>query len=156
MPERPYRFVSHWRIAAPRQAVADILLHDEAWAQWWPGLESVESLDDKIGAGARVRCSWRSASGYRLRVVITIVDYRPGQLIAFISEGDLAGDGDFIFSSPQADTTAITIHWNVRTTKPWMNAFGPLLKPLFIANHDKLMAAGEQGLNRYAQQVNRR
>ena len=45
--------------------------------------------------------------------------------------------------------TAVAYEWNVRTTKRWMNAIGPLAAPVFRWNHDVIMGWGGEGLARH-------
>jgi hypothetical protein len=144
-----YNFVSHWHIAATVQATEEALLRSEDWVRWWPGLESVELLDNRIGVGARFACVWSSGVGYRLATVITITDYEPGRAVSFTSQGDLVGEGSFALARTDTTTTEIFICWNVDTTKYWMKLTSSLLRPLFVFSHHRLMNAGEQGLNRY-------
>ena len=42
--------------------------------------------------------------------------------------------------------TAVLYEWNVSTTKPWMNALSPLLKPAFEWNHNWVMRNGGAGI----------
>jgi hypothetical protein len=42
----------------------------------------------------------------------------------------------------------VVFDWRVRTTRAWMNLLGPIARPAFIWNHDRLMAAGGAGLAR--------
>jgi hypothetical protein len=42
--------------------------------------------------------------------------------------------------------TAVLYEWNVRTTKPWMNAVAPLARPVFEWNHNWVMRNGGAGL----------
>lgn len=43
--------------------------------------------------------------------------------------------------------TAVLYEWNVRTTKPWMNAFAPFAQPLLRWNHDWVMRNGATGIS---------
>jgi hypothetical protein len=64
--------------------------------------------------------------------------------------GELAGIGRWrLFEeSHSAPVTAVVYEWNVHTTKPWMNAIGPLAAPVFAWNHDWVMRNGGEGLAR--------
>jgi len=149
-----YQFVSHWHIPAMPTVVMDALLHDEDWGLWWKGLDKITVRNTTVGVGAQFDATWRSQSGYRLHHTVTVTDYLPTRRIAFTSTGDMVGKGDFAFEQAQGDVTDITIHWHVKTTKWWMNAFRPLLQSVFVRNHHRLMRAGEQGLIRYIERGN--
>ena len=47
---------------------------------------------------------------------------------------------------PGTNTTAVLYSWKVRTTKLWMNIWGPLPRPAFRWNHDRVMEQGGVGL----------
>lgn len=143
-----YHFQTIWYINAPRQIASEALFHEEDWTKWWHGLEHADILNHMLGEGSEVATTWRSKAGYRLRFILTITTFRPGQYIAFTAKGDLVGSGDFILE-PYNNQTKITINWRVRTTRIWMNVLAPLLRPFFVRNHHMLMDAGEKGLNTY-------
>jgi hypothetical protein len=63
------------------------------------------------------------------------------------AEGDLTGRGRWRLFE-QGGMTAVLYEWDVRTTKPWMNAVAPLARPLFERNHDVVMRWGGEGLAR--------
>lgn len=136
---------------APQSTIEAALNRVDDWMRWWDGLEEVRADKQEIKLGQTFHCTWRSASGYRLRIKLTITKHHAGQYIAFTSEGDLIGKGDFTLSSTTSGITGITITWRVHTAKRWMNALSPLLRPLFIYNHNRLMAAGQKGLVKYVQ-----
>ena len=61
------------------------------------------------------------------------------------ASGDLEGTGVWrLFED--GGVTAVTYEWKVVATKPWMNALGPLPRPLFRWSHDRVMAGGGEGL----------
>lgn len=151
IPQPRYKFVSIWRIQAPQSAVGQALLHYEDWTSWWQGLENVRVIHTKNPVSLRFICTWRSMLGYKLYTTITVSSHIPNTYIAFTSAGDLVGDGNFILHQHGAATT-ITIHWNVYTTKAWMNLLTPLLRPIFVYSHSRLMKQGETGLRQYLEQ----
>jgi hypothetical protein len=58
--------------------------------------------------------------------------------------GELEGVGTWRLYTGQG--TAIVYDWRVQTTKRWMNAVGPLARPVFAWNHDLVMRQGGKGL----------
>jgi hypothetical protein len=63
------------------------------------------------------------------------------------STGDLEGVG--VWRLLEEDGfVAVVYEWDVTTTKAWMNAFGPLLRPVFRWSHNRLMAGGGEALSR--------
>lgn len=144
-----YHFTSHWHIAATAQATEEALLCSQDWVHWWPGLASVSALNGDVGTGARYACVWKSGVGYSLKLIVTITEFIPGKSVAFVADGDLVGEGSFALEHTDDTATDITIIWNADVTKPWMIRTAPLLRPLFVFLHHRLMRAGERGFNRY-------
>jgi hypothetical protein len=61
--------------------------------------------------------------------------------------GDLEGAGVWRLFE-QGTVTAVLYDWDVTTTKRWMNAIGPIARPVFEHNHDLVMRWGGEGLAR--------
>lgn len=142
-----YEFLTTWVLDAPREEVWDAIWDSERWPEWWPGVVEAVELDPgtPCGIGRRGRYAWRSRIPYpvRFEVVSTLVE-RP-QALEGEAQGDLEGTGAWSFEDSEGATTA-TYAWNVRTTKPWMNAVAPLARPVFRWNHDYVMRRGGTGL----------
>jgi hypothetical protein len=64
-----------------------------------------------------------------------VEEVRRPHLIVARAEGELAGTGTFR-------------HWQVVTTRRWMNAIAPLARPVFAWNHHAVMNQGGVGLAR--------
>ena len=143
-----YSFLTTWRLAAPRQAVWDVLADVERWPAWWPAVESARELaaagdGRRIGSSYRVR--WRAPAGYRVEFDFTVEEVDEPLLMAGRSRGDLEGSGVWRLVEEDGVTT-VTYTWDVVTSKRWMNALGPLPRPLFRWSHDRVMAGGGDGL----------
>lgn len=151
---RTYSFHSIWKIQAPRIKVWQALTAAPfSWQDWWPGMISfsgIETADMHIGTTSKF--IMRAKSGYKLSASFTTTSYQPLDLVVFNAQGDLAGTATWKFTDHN-DYTIIHIDWQVQTTKAWMNALAPLLKPIFVSNHNTLMQAGEAALNNF---VNRK
>jgi len=87
--------VSHWTIAADRQAVWEALKHPVEWPRWWPFVRAVDELDagDADGLGARYRFHWASRLPYSIRLLTTVTDIQEPNLIRAEAQGDLRGVG---------------------------------------------------------------
>ncbi len=145
-----YQFTSYWKIGAPIQQVENAITDVHSWKTWWTGLQDVHIV--KLTSnykGGIFQAAWRSATGYLLRMTITITDYKPGDHILFNSAGDLSGNGEWHFIAKSPTQTDVRVEWNVVTTKSWMNAGAPVLRPLFRLNHKLLMNRAEAGLRAY-------
>lgn len=145
-----YELVTIWRLDAPLDAVWDALHGVDRWPGWWRGLESVVELEKggPGGIGSLRRFFWKGALPYRLRFDLRATAIEPSTLIAGTATGDLEGAGVWRLSR-EAGFTVVRYEWSVRATIGWMNALGPLARPLLVWNHDKVMAWGGAGLARH-------
>jgi hypothetical protein len=63
-----------------------------------------------------------------------------------VAAGELEGVGRWRFFRDDGGSTTLFYQWDVGTTRPWMNALAPLARPALAWNHDRVMAAGGEGL----------
>ena len=142
-----YSFLTTWRLAAPREAVWDALADVEGWPEWWPAVESARELaaGDGHRVGSRHRVRWRAPMGYRVEFDFTVEEIDEPRRMSGRACGDLEGTG--VWRLVEEDgLTAVTYAWDVVTTKRWMNALGPLPRPLLRWSHDRVMAGGGDAL----------
>ncbi len=144
-----YRFLTTWCLDAPIGDVWDAIYAAERWPEWWPAVErAVKVRDgDENDVGCIWRYTWRSPLPYALELVSETTRVERPHAIDGVSRGDLVGTGRWRFF--EGEGTAVTYEWNVATKKPWMNALGPLARPLFRWGHDEVMRQGAQGLARH-------
>lgn len=144
-----YAFLTAWRVAAPRDAVFEVLHASERWPEWWDGLERVVKLEegDSEGRGSLGRYTWRSFMRYRLEFDMRITEVDRPRRMAGSAMGELAGSGSWWLYEDDAATTVL-FEWQVHTTRQWMNVLAPVARPVFRWNHDRLMRAGGRGLAR--------
>lgn len=147
MPE--YRFVTEWEIAAPPEAVFEVILDSLRWPEWWRGVPHVEELDpgDEQGLGNVRRYTFRSLLPYSLVFDVRSEVIEPPTALRGHASGELEGEGRWSFV-PTASGTHVRYEWDVRTTQWWMNLLAPVARPLFAWNHDIIMRWGEQGLRK--------
>jgi uncharacterized protein YndB with AHSA1/START domain len=144
-----YAFLTAWRVAAPREAVFEVLHASERWPEWWDGLERVVTLEegDDEGRGSLGLYTWRSVLRYRLEFEMRITRVERPHRMDGEATGDLTGTGIWrLYEDDRA--TAVLFEWRVHTTRRWMNALAPAAGPVFRWNHDRLMRAGGHGLAR--------
>ncbi len=137
-----YRFLTTWLLDAPIERVWETLYDAARWPEWWPGVESTE-----IVTPALWRSTWRSALPYSLAFTFEIVHQEPPYLLEGRASGELAGSGQWRLFEARG-RTASTWDWDVETTARWMNVLGPLARPAFMWNHDRVMRQGGEGLAR--------
>jgi uncharacterized protein YndB with AHSA1/START domain len=144
-----FRFLTTWVVDAPIERVWDAIYAIELWPTWWRGVERVTELvhGDGDGVGTIYEHTWRSKIPYAVQFTVTVVRVDKPNVIEARAEGGLEGTGTFrLFEAPLG--TAVTYDWAVRTTKAWMNAIGPLARPVFAWNHHAVMKNGGVGLAR--------
>jgi uncharacterized protein YndB with AHSA1/START domain len=142
-----YEFLTSWCIDEPIERVFAVLNDSAAFPEWWEGVTAVEVLEpgEADGVGELARYSWRSVLPYTLRFDSRVTRVEPPHVIEGHATGELEGVGVWrLFAAP--DNTAVLYSWRVRTTKPWMNIWGPLARPAFRWNHDRVMHQGGVGL----------
>lgn len=144
-----YAFVTRWQIKAPLASVWDAIYQSLEWPQWWKGVVSVETIEegDKEGVGGVRAYRWQSKLPYQLSFQIRLVAIDKYRKLTGAASGELEGTGEWLFEEKNG-ITFVQYHWNVVTTKPWMNYFSFLLKPLFRYNHNVVMRWGAEGLAR--------
>ncbi len=142
-----YSFTTHWQAHAPIGRVWEAISRPMDWPNWWKGVVAVEEVEagDESGVGALHRYTWKSALPYRLvfDMRVTKVE-KPARLEGWAS-GELEGAGVWTFES-DGDWTDVQYRWDIETTRRWMNALAPLLRPAFEWNHDWVMRSGGRGL----------
>jgi len=144
-----YRFLTTWLLEAPRTDVFEAIWDCERWPAWWRGVESVRTLEggDEEGVGSLGRFVWRSRLPYRVEFETRIVRVERPFLMEGRVDGELEGRGRWRLFEEHG-VTAVTYDWSVRTTAPWMNRLAPVLRPVFVSNHDVVMRWGGEGLAR--------
>ena len=144
-----YAFLTAWRVAAPREAVFEVLHESERWPEWWDGLERVVKLEegDAEGRGSLGLYTWRSVMRYRLEFEMRITRVERPHRMDGEANGELAGTGSWRLYE-DGEATAVLFEWRVMTTRWGMNSLAPIARPVFRWNHDRLMRAGGRGLAR--------
>jgi uncharacterized protein YndB with AHSA1/START domain len=147
-----YEFLTTWLLEAPLEPVWAAIYDAESYPRWWRGVESVVELEpgqdpEGLGIGNLARYTWRSRLPYTLEFDMRVTRVERPHLLAGQASGELEGEGIWRFYEG-AQGTAVTYHWLVNTTRPWMNVLTPLLRPAFAWNHDLVMRQGGEGLAR--------
>jgi hypothetical protein len=143
-----YAFLTTWLLESPRQPVWEALHDQESWPSWWRGVEEAVELSrppDGGDVGTVVRMAWKSLLPYRVEFEVTTTRVEHPHLLEGHAVGELEGIGRWRLYE-QDGITAVLYEWNVTTTKAWMNALAPLLRPAFEWNHDWVMARGGEGI----------
>ncbi|MBB2893939.1 SRPBCC family protein [Flexivirga oryzae] len=145
---RHFRFASRHQLAAPRDAVFDVLVDAERWPTWWPQIRSVIPYDDTHG-----RAEIRSVLPFTLRIELTseIADRESGVLRASLT-GDLVGWSEFVIHAAGQGTA---LEYSQEVDLRLSGQLGRVAcsapaRPLLIANHALMIRRGMHGLQRAA------
>jgi hypothetical protein len=143
-----YRIVTTWRLPGTIEEVAQVLSEVERLPEWWPSVYlAVEELapGDERGVGREVALhskGWLPVTfRWRFRVLEADLPHR----LVLEPFGDFTGRGEWTFRQ-EGPTAVARYDWAVEAEKPLLRALGPLLKPVFAANHDWAMRKGEESL----------
>jgi hypothetical protein len=150
MPANTYRFVTRWRLPGTAEQISDLLGDTDTLIRIWPSLYSTATVlepGDEHGVGKLLRIETKGHLPYTLRWSFRVTESRYPYGYSIDAWGDMVGSGVWTLE-PDGDTTHVTYDWRVRTEKLLLKWLSPLLKPLFQANHDRVMAEGEVGLRR--------
>jgi hypothetical protein len=146
-----YFFITKWRLEAPLEKVWDAIYNSTEWPTWWKGVIDVKQIEfAKEGMNAVRQYTWKSALPYTLSFQMRLTEMELHKKLSGIAFGELQGKGTWYFKQ-EKEITYVEYHWNVITTKAWMNTFSFLLKPAFQYNHNVVMKWGAFGL---AQKLN--
>lgn len=144
-----YSFVTRWKTKVPLHLVWETIRLSLEWPQWWKSFTAVTELQpgDEMGIGSIRRYTLQSPAKYKLTFDLLLTERMEHKLLKGIASGELAGEGIWHFRE-QDGTTFIECHWNVKTTKTWMNALAFILKPAFQFNHKLVMRKGAGDLQK--------
>ncbi|MDX6638147.1 MAG: hypothetical protein QOJ01_1658 [Solirubrobacterales bacterium] len=147
MASRGYEFLTTWVVTAPREQVWDAIYESERWPEWWRGVveSEREAEGDEVGVGQVGRYVWRSKLPYRLEFRVRTTKVQRPHLLEGEAYGELNGIGRWRLFEDNS-STAVIYEWNVSTSRAWMNAIAPLMRPAFAWNHDWVMRNGGTGL----------
>jgi hypothetical protein len=147
MASNEYHFITHWRLHASVEEVAQILADAPALTRWWPSVYlDVQELEpgDERGLGKVISLYTKGWLPYTLRW-----QFRVSEIAAdgftITAWGDFVGRGIWRFTQDGA-WAAITYDWKISADKPLLRRLSFIFKPIFAANHHWAMARGEESL----------
>jgi len=139
-----YELTSRWHVDVSRERLWGVLedgLADADPMPWWPRVETIgRGADDLV---LRARSNLGYALTFRLHGLVT----SPPDRMWFEADGDLRGRGVLTFVEVDDRRSVLDIRWNVDADRAWMRVTRPLLRPMFVAAHGRLMRDGERRLN---------
>jgi len=136
-----YRFTDDWYVAAEPHVTRDLLRRVEDWPDWWPSSLSVEPVPTRVaGATEASRYRFQTRLPYQMVFQADVVRDDP-MAVETVVVGRVQGFGRWGVV-PTPGGTRIHFDWSVDPQVVWMRALSPLARPVFIWNHQALMAEG--------------
>jgi uncharacterized protein YndB with AHSA1/START domain len=141
---REYVFVDEWDVAAPRDAVYDVLVDARTYPDWWrPVYLAVE------GDEHETRHRFKGRLPYTLEMQARLVEEdRPSRFEVEV-DGDLRGHGRWTFTPGANGDTHVRWDWVVYADRPLLRYLTPILRPLFRWNHNWAVARAREQLEPY-------
>lgn len=135
-------------LTAGLEPVWRTLTEIERWSSWWRWARRIEELaaPDESGVGGVYLNEMTTPLVYGFVYETEVVELTYPELIRVRSTGDLEGDGLMTMNGLDDGGTRFEFHWLVQTPRPWMNVLAPLLRPMFVWNHNRLMEDFGAGL----------
>jgi hypothetical protein len=145
-----YHYVSTWQLQAPIEQVWAALNDLEHLPVWYAGVQQARELAPRRPSGRRppVRYVIKGRLPLRLAFEATTTRSVPPRDQELRAEGELAGIGRWSLDQ-HGQVTTVRYHWEVRTTRPWMNLLAPLARPIFTWNSRGVLLEAGEGLARF-------
>jgi hypothetical protein len=145
-----YKFVDHWYIKAPIDVVYQHIADPRTYPQWWPVYSHVKVIKDVPfpHIGGRANLLVNSFLGYKLNIEVETTRADPPKYLMTVSEGNLEGSGEWIFTQ-EGETTHAQWTWIVHSNHRLLNLLEPVAKPLFAYSHTNASEKGHQGLKKF-------
>lgn len=143
-----YLFISSWTIGAPRDQLWDMTNEIEGIDCWNNVVfEKVEHGAGPDGIGDVFRCTFKTKMLFRLSIHLKVVDRRKPNQFTLEVEGPLAGIGTcYMEQTEDGQSTLLRCEWKVRLHQSGLRALNPVLRPVYIWSHDRVMDEGVQGV----------
>ena len=136
-----YRFTDDWYVAAGTAATRDLLRQVEDWPTWWPSSLSVVPVRPRVpGATEAARYTFQTRLPYQMVFQADVVHDEP-MAVETVVVGRVHGVGGWRVT-PVDGGSRVHFDWSVDPQALWMRALSPLARPVFVWNHQALMAEG--------------
>ncbi len=144
-----YAFLTHWRVRATAQEVAEILGDAPALARWWPSVyldvKEISPGDPTTHAGRVIEVHTKGWLPYTLRWKFTVRESNPPRGFSLVADGDFEGTGVWTIVE-DGDYVDATYDWRIAANKPLLRYASFVMRPIFAANHRWAMARGQESL----------
>jgi uncharacterized protein YndB with AHSA1/START domain/quercetin dioxygenase-like cupin family protein len=148
--QRPYEFVDEWDVAAPPEAVFDVLSDARTYPQWWRPVYIDVKADGEPAVGNITHQHFKGRLPYQLRTHTKTVRLERPHLIEGETGGDLRGRGIWTLEPLANGATRVRFDWRVHADRKLLRALTPVLRPALRWNHNWAIARAIEGLEPYA------
>jgi uncharacterized protein YndB with AHSA1/START domain len=145
-----YVFVDEWEVAAPVDAVFELLADARTYPSWWRPVYLDTESDGPPELGREARQHFKGRLPYHLHTTSKITVFEPPARLGADVVGDLSGRGLWTLTESDGGTH-VRFDWQVLADRPLLRVLTPLLRPLFRWNHAWAIARAREGLEPAAQ-----
>ena len=148
-----YRFTSSWKMETPREKLWELVDHFED-IDFWQGVTfaKVKQTDDAQGIGDEYECTFRTKMLFKLKIFLKVVDKSKPTTFKLRVEGPLAGEGTcYLEELDDGRATLIRCIWEVRLDHSMLRVTNPVMRPVYVWSHNKVMDEGVAGVGRHLQ-----
>jgi hypothetical protein len=141
-----YQFETHWKFEADIEQIWE-LVNGFNHGEWWNGLDAkrIQKGESQNGVGDRFLTTFHTKLPYQLSFESEVIKKESPLYIEIKAYGELEGKGIWTLSQ-EGSITHVRYTWEVNTNKKWMNFLAPLLRPVFVWNHNQVMNEGAKGI----------
>lgn len=149
MSDSIYRFAHAWRVNRDKERLW-ALIADFRYDDWWPNvkIKRIATGASGEGLGDEYASEFRPSPLYALHLRVSVIESRPPTAVALRIAGDLEGHA-VVRLHGAGRATEVHCLMELETKRGWMRALAPLLRPVFVRNHRRMMEAGVAGLAAY-------
>jgi quercetin dioxygenase-like cupin family protein/uncharacterized protein YndB with AHSA1/START domain len=140
-----YVFVDEWEVAAPPEAVFELIADASTYPDWWRPVYIDVETDGPPEPGRTSKQHFKGRLPYTLRTESTITVYDPPHQVGADVVGDLRGRGLWTLT-PDGDRTHVSFDWRVFADKTIVKVLTPVARPAFRWNHAWAIARAMEGL----------
>jgi hypothetical protein len=148
MASNNYHFVTHWRVRATKEEVAEILTDAPGLVRWWPSVYlDIQQIErgDEHGLNSAYRLHTKGWLPYNLHWQYKVTNSDYPHTWTLVASGDFEGRGIWTLEQ-DGPWVNVTYDWKIRADKPLLRYLSFIFKPIFRANHIWAMKKGEESL----------
>lgn len=121
---------------------------------FWQGVsfEKIKQTGDENGVGDEYECTFRTKMLFKLKILLKVADKSKPNQFKLMVEGPLSGEGTcFLEELDHGQATLIRCVWEVRLDHSMLRMTNPVMRPVYVWSHNKVMDEGVAGVGRHLQ-----